>query len=123
MKSLLLVAHGSRRVESNTEIAELTNTLRDSIKDQFARTEHAFLELAEPSIPDAIDNLVHDGATEIIVLPYFLSVGRHVHEDIPSIVHSKQQEHRGVKLVMAPYLGEASEIIEVLIALSTQTHS
>ncbi len=118
MKSLLLVAHGSRRAESNAEIAVVANALRDRVKGNFTHTEHAFLELAEPSIPEAIDSLVKNGATDVTILPYFLSAGRHVHEDVPEIVNAKQQQYANVKLHIAPYIGEASEMIDVLVAMS-----
>ena len=120
MKSLLLVAHGSRRAESNTEIEAVAESLRARVGDQFGVTSHAFLELTEPSIPNAIDQLITDGATEIIILPYFLSAGRHVHEDIPAIIEAKQNQHENVKFQMAPYLGEAGEMIEVLARLTLQ---
>ena len=45
-----------------------------------------FLELAEPSIPDGIQRCIDAGATEVVVVPYFLSAGRHVSEDIPAEV-------------------------------------
>lgn len=120
MKSLLLVAHGSRRAESNAEIGVVAASLRARMGDRFGMTAHAFLELAEPSIPDAIDQMIAGGAEEIIILPYFLSAGRHVHEDIPSIVEAKRHQYENVKLIMAPYLGEADEMIEVLATLTQQ---
>ena len=122
MKSLLLVAHGSRREESNIEIADIANRLRIRSDDHFQVIAHAFLELAEPSIPDAIDTLVAQGSVEILVLPYFLSAGRHVHKDIPEIIRAKRVEHTQVDIVMAPYLGEADAITDVLISLSRSSH-
>ncbi len=119
MKSLLLVAHGSRRTESNQEIGVVADALRAKVQNEYALTTHAFLELAEPSIPDGIDTLIQQGATEITILPYFLSAGRHVHEDVPSIVHAKQDLHPDIQIKIAPYLGEASEMIDVLAAVST----
>lgn len=121
MKSLLLVAHGSRREQSNAEIAALTESLASRLHNQFSSIQHAFLELAEPAIPEVIDQMVTDGAREIVILPYFLSAGRHVFEDIPNVVEAKQQQHTGVKILVAPYLGEAVDIIEVLARLSRQT--
>lgn len=118
MKSLLLVAHGSRRAESNAEIAVVAKSLAEKVKSNYAHTAHAFLELAEPSIPDGIDSLVQNGATDVTVLPYFLSAGRHVHEDVPEIVNLKQKEYDDVKIHIAPYIGEAEEMIDVLVAIS-----
>jgi len=58
LKALLLVAHGSRRRESNEEIAILTQRVRECAGGRFDLVTCAFLELAEPSIPDGIDNAV-----------------------------------------------------------------
>ena len=121
MRALLLVAHGSRRPESNQEIEVVVASLRARTRDSFSQVQCAFLELAQPSIPQAIDELVSAGASDIVVLPYFLSEGRHVHEDIPAIIEEKQSQHKNIKLLMTPYLGESNEIIEVLIGLSKKT--
>ena len=121
MKSLLLVAHGSRRAESKQEIESVAAALRDRSQDSYSLVQCAFLELAQPSIPQAIDDLVSTGATDIVVLPYFLSAGRHVHEDIPQIIEQKRSQYQQVKIVMTPYLGESSEIIQVLVGLSKQS--
>lgn len=120
MKSLLLVAHGSRRKESNEEVAELAEAIKQKTQQQFANTKYAFLELAQPSIEDAVDDLVNAGAKQIVVLPYFLSAGRHVHEDVPEIINAKRAQYADLDLIMAPYLGEANEIADVLISLASK---
>lgn len=117
MKYLLLVAHGSRRQESNIEIAELAAKLAAVAGDHFDDVRHAYLELAEPSIPAAIDACISAGATEITVMPYFLAAGRHVHEDIPAIVTAKQADYPDRNIRIAPYLGTAPELPELLLAL------
>ena len=93
MKSLLLVAHGSRREASNEEVRQLTTQLAAHAGNRYQSVSCAFLELAEPSIPDGIEACIQQGAEEVIVLPYFLSAGRHVHEDIPREIAGKQQEY------------------------------
>ena len=47
---------------------------------------HAHMEIAEPSIKDALASLLEEGVDEIVCHPYFLSPGRHVKEDIPELV-------------------------------------
>ena len=81
-KSLLVVAHGSRRQASNDEVRALTERVRAESNERFAAIECAFLELAEPSIPDGLERLIADGAAHITVLPYFLAAGRHVIEEL-----------------------------------------
>ena len=86
MKSLLIVAHGSRRAASNDEVRALSERVARQAGDAYRRVECAFLELAEPSIPDGIQAEIDAGAVDITVVPYFLSAGRHVAEDIPAEV-------------------------------------
>lgn len=115
MRALLLIAHGSRREQSNDEVRQLTDRLRAQSGGRFDRVECAFLELAEPSIPDGIEQAVAAGAEEVVVLPYFLSAGRHVAKDIPDEVRGKQAQHSQVRIHIAPYLGAADGITEILL--------
>lgn len=116
MKSLILVAHGSRRAESNDEVRRLTEALRERAGSDYDLVRCAFLELAEPSIPDGIEQSIQEGATDIVVLPYFLSAGRHVVSDIPGEVAGKQQQHPDVSIRIAPYLGAAGGITDLLLS-------
>ena len=118
MKSLLLVAHGSRREASNEEVRQLAAQLGAHAGSRYQSVSCAFLELAEPSIPDGIEACIKAGAEEVIVLPYFLSAGRHVSEDIPREVAVKQQEYPGIPIRLAPYLGSAEGITELLLAVA-----
>ncbi len=120
-KSLVIVAHGSRRTESNEELVTIANTLSPLMASGFSDVGYGFLELAEPSIPDAIINAIKTGADTVIILPYFLSAGRHVTVDIPNEVLKVQEQYPDKSLVIAPYLGSADGLLDVIekIALST----
>ena len=58
MKSLLLVAHGSRRQASNEEVRELTARLAEHAGAAYGYVDCGFLELAEPSIPEGIQRCI-----------------------------------------------------------------
>ncbi len=118
MKSLLVVAHGSRRAASNDEIRGLTRSLAERAGGTYGRVACAFLELAEPSIPEGLRQAIAAGATQIVVLPYFLSAGRHVVTDIPAEVEMVRAERPDVSIVIAPYLGAAPALREVLLELA-----
>ena len=120
MKSLILVAHGSRREASNQEIRELTQVLAGKARGAFDRISCAFLELAEPSIPEAIEQAVSAGADEVVVLPYFLSAGRHVAEDIPELVDDKRKEYPLVRIRITPYIGKSDAVMDVLLAVASE---
>lgn len=115
MKALLLVAHGSRRKQSNDEVISLADTLRKNCSQQYNIVNAAFLELAEVLIPDGIKQCVNEGASSIIILPYFLNSGRHVVEDIPNIVNDCKSQYPDINISIAPHLGASSLMINLLI--------
>ncbi len=63
MHILLLVAHGSRREESNIEIESLSKKISRLEPKEFDKVMPAFLEFASPSIPEAIKECTEVGAT------------------------------------------------------------
>ncbi len=107
---IILVDHGSRREESNdllTQVADFYRafTRQDKPQDAWPIVEPAHMELATPSIADAFDKCVAQGASKVIVMPYFLSPGRHWFKDIPDLTAAAAQKHPGVSFVVAAPLG------------------
>lgn len=114
MKALVLVAHGSRRQASNEEVITLSKVVANEMKNDYPIVEAGFLELAEPLIPDAIDICVKNGATDVCVVPYFLSAGRHVQEDVPAEVDKARAMHKDIPMVVLPHIGGAPMMIELI---------
>ena len=115
MKALLVVAHGSRRAESNDEIRQLTACLERQAEGAFGDVRCAFLELAEPSIPDGLRGAIRAGASEVVVVPYFLSAGRHVVSDIPAELETVRREYPDINIRLAPYLGASAGLLDLLL--------
>src|SRR6476646_9533830 len=78
--ALLLIAHGSRRAEANADLEFIAAALRD--RGRYPVVRVSYLELAEPNIEEGGGQCVKAGATEVILLPYFLSPGVHVVDDL-----------------------------------------
>ena len=83
MKQLLIVAHGSRREQSNNEVRVLAEKVAADFPLLSDHVLVAFLEFASRSISAAVDICFARGVKELIVFPYFLSTGNHVVKDIP----------------------------------------
>lgn len=100
MKALVVIAHGSRRVTSNQEVARLAQGLSQTAARNYPVVEAGFLEIARPSIPEAIRSCIERGASSVVVVPYFLAAGRHVVEDIPRIVKpvAERFPHVGIRI-------------------------
>lgn len=115
-RHLVLIAHGSRREASNDEIRTFTARVSTALEGHFDRVSCAFLELADPSIPNVVDRAVEQGAHRVELLPYFLAAGRHVANDIPELVDAKRREHPGVTLVLHEHLGAWEGFAEMVAA-------
>ena len=116
MKALLLVAHGSRRKQSNDEVVDLAEKLKSSCGEQYFIVKPAFLELADKLIPESIEGCIADGATSITVLPYFLNSGRHVVEDIPNIINKCAALHPGISISLTPHLGDCELMVNLIMS-------
>lgn len=119
MQALLIIAHGSRRPESNDEIRALARKVAAQSGETYSHVSSAFLELAEPSIPNGIQQCINQGATSVTIMPFFLSAGRHVVNDVPELVREKQREHPNIQIRMAPYLGVSSLMPELILQSAT----
>ena len=110
MKALVVVAHGSRRAASNEEVGELACQLAGLVADEFPIVGVGFLELAEPLIPDSLEKVIAQGASEICVFPYFLSAGRHVVTDVPNEVKIVQDKYPEISIKMLTHLGALPDL-------------
>lgn len=109
--ALVVVAHGSRAAASNDAHLATAAALDQLVPAQVVA---GFLELAEPSIGDAIDAVVVSGATSVLVLPHFLYPGRHLTEDIPAIVAAAGERHPGTAIRLLPASGSGPAMLALL---------
>ena len=116
-RALLLVAHGSRLPEANTEVARLTERMREASGDRFEIVTHAFLEIAEPDIPTGIDACIAQGAAQLWVLPYFLAAGRHVRDDVPALLAQARERHPQATIYLCEHLGAEAGLPGLLLRL------
>jgi len=116
VKALLLVAHGSRVASSNDAVANLVEKLRPRLAEfGFDSITHAFLELTSPNIAEGVQHLVEAGASQVIVLPYFLAPGTHVIDDMPELIGAVENTHPLVSFTVMPYLGGVDGIIDLIL--------
>jgi sirohydrochlorin ferrochelatase len=95
-------------------VRALTRLFAERAGAQYDKVERAFLELADPLIPAGVEALIETGTDDITVVPYFLSAGRHVVEDIPAEV-AKVALPDGVSVRIAPYVAESGAMVDLLL--------
>ena len=114
MKALLLIAHGSRRAQSNEEVKQLLDKLKAKMSQDYPVMEACFLELAKPLIDEGLECCKQQGATEIYVVPYFLSAGRHVETDVPEEVNLWLENNQDIKVHQIPHVGASATMLDLI---------
>lgn len=118
MNALIILAHGSRRQESNEEIVTLSKNVKASSEDEYAIIEYAYLELAEPNLLQCIDKVINKGVSNITVFPYFLNSGNHVKRDIPAILETAIVRYPDCKFEMSTFIGMHQDIPRLILELA-----
>jgi len=110
--ALLLIAHGSRRPDANADLEFVAAELRT--RGCYPIICVSYLELAEPNIEGGGEQCVGAGATEVILLPYFLSPGVHVVEDLTAARNTLRVRFPHVRFVLAEPLGRHPLLVDVV---------
>ena len=111
--ALIVVDHGSRFKEANEMLLDVVRMVKEL--SGVERIYPAHMELAEPSIAQAFAQAVRDGATAVVVHPYFLAPGRHSTTDIPRMVEEAASAYPGIEHCVTAPLGVHPKIGEVVL--------
>ena len=111
--AVLLIAHGSRRPEANDDLAQLAEILRR--RGTCPIVEIAYLELASPDIPAGAARCVAQGAKVVRMLPYFLSAGAHVTQDLERHRSELTCTHPGTDFQLCAPIGLHPLLVEIVL--------
>ena len=109
--AMLVVGHGSRDAEGVAEFWALARAIRATAGELL--TEFGFIELASPTVDEAIDDLVARGATEIVTVPLVLLAAGHLKNDGPAALARARTRHRQVHFLLARDLGIEPHLLEL----------
>lgn len=105
-QATLIIAHGSRQDSANKEVINLAAQLSQELSQEVLV---AFLEIATPAIPEALEQLLSKEFSTIKVLPYFLAGGKHSLIDIPKFIEEFQKANPQVQIELLDYYGKHAE--------------
>lgn len=106
----LFIGHGSRDAAGISEFLQVVHEA--AAKGGLPGANAAFLELAPPSIEEAVTQLAGAGVRRVRSLPLFLFYGRHVLYDIPRILAEAGKEN-GVEILYGEPLAEHPKILDL----------
>ena len=110
---VLIVGHGSRDESATQEFEQLVARYQSRRPDVDLR--HAYLELAQPSLADALAELPPE-ADEVVLLPLFLFAAGHIKTDIPAALAAARGLRPQTRFVAARELGVHALLIDLTLA-------
>jgi sirohydrochlorin ferrochelatase len=110
--AVLLIAHGSRRASANEDAQHVARKLQAT--GEYAFVTAGYLELASPTIPEAAGVCVDRGARRVLLLPYFLSAGTHVVDDLRTFCTTLSETYPHVTFELCPPLGLHPLMLQIL---------
>lgn len=114
-KAILLIAHGSRRAEANQDLYRLAEMVRERQLEGIDIVDVGFLEVTAPDIPTGFASCVEQGATEVRIVPYFLSMGRHMADDLAELKTQFHNDFPDVVVDIRPPLGLHEKVVDVIL--------
>ncbi len=107
--SVLVVGHGTRNPKGASQLRELVSQIRSLLPSR--RIEGCFLELARPTIDEAVASLHADGIHTILIVPILLFSAGHAKEDIPNAVGAIARRLGMAVVGQTPALGTNPDVI------------
>ena len=121
MKGVLILAHGSKRKETEERLGAVTDMLKSELQAYgmcgeggIAEIETAFLQFSERDLHNGLSTLAKSGADEILVIPYFLFDGTHIKEDIPNEISAFTEQNPDVRVRLCGTLGADKRLAMIL---------
>ena len=112
MTGLIVFAHGSRIETANQSVRDVAARMAASGNPL---VEAAFLELADPDLAGATARLVKRGASKIVVIPYFLTLGTHMQRDLPVLAQDASRRNGNIDIQVTSPLEGHPALLEALL--------
>ena len=110
--ALILFAHGARDARWALPFEAVASAVRQHRPDLVVSL--AYLEFMSPSLIDAAETAVAQGARRVQVVPLFLGAGGHVRKDLPALMETLGARHPAVTFCLEAAIGEREEVIAAM---------
>lgn len=111
-EAIILLGHGSRVPGAGEAMQKVADRLRE--KYNYPLVDICFLSRLGPHFQEVFEKCVGRGATQVIVIPYFLHTGLHIRLDIPKMMQENAEKFPHVKLIFGRYLGYDESLVDLV---------
>jgi sirohydrochlorin ferrochelatase len=113
MTGYIVFAHGSSVESANEAVRAVTAQLRD--RGKYDAVETAFLEGGRPDLRGAVESLTARGVENVVVIPYFLTLGLHLQRDLPRLIREVESAHPELRIGVTPPLDGHPAMIDAML--------
>jgi sirohydrochlorin cobaltochelatase len=114
MRGIVLLAHGARDPEWSRPFEDIRGRIHATRPE--CPIALAYLELMSPTLDEAVESLIAEGALAVTVFPLFMAQGSHLKRDIPRILEAIRKAHPHVPIGLEASIGETPEILAAIAA-------
>ena len=118
LDAILIFSHGSVLCGAERNLVNLARRMRE--RGDAPIVEVGFLNYNEPLFAEAVQRCLAQGATRIVVAPYFLIAGKFVVHDLAAKLAEERAKHPGVELLEAGVIGFHSALADAILASAAQ---
>lgn len=113
MTAIVVFAHGSSVEAANEGVRAMATEMAQ--RGNFPVVQTAFLELGQPDLREAVRQVRAKGATRVIVVPFFLTLGIHLRRDLPAIVDNLRSIYSDLDIEITSPLEGHPALVDVMI--------
>ncbi|MFZ3171451.1 MAG: CbiX/SirB N-terminal domain-containing protein [Carboxydocellales bacterium] len=115
---VVVLGHGSKTIvdEANLALYKVIDLVKTKLDTPLVEAAFMMRESGKQNLQQAIDKLVEQGASKIVVAPWFLTNGLHIQQDIPEeLAEARTRHNEKVEIAFARHLGPDPRIVDVLM--------
>lgn len=121
MEAILLFSHGSVLCGAGENLFQLAQRMRE--RGDAPIVEVGYLNYSDPDFDAAVERCVAQGATRIIIAPYFLVAGKFVVVDLPRRIAAAQARYPDVPFVVADAMRAHPRLVDAVLSAATRTQA
>jgi len=113
MDAVILLSHGS--VLCGSGEALWAHASRLNYNGKYEIVEVGYLNYSEPPFLESVSRCALEGATRVIVAPYFLAPGKFAKVDVPKAIAEAEASFPGIQFVLAEVIGADPALADALL--------
>ncbi|MBU2053470.1 MAG: CbiX/SirB N-terminal domain-containing protein [Proteobacteria bacterium] len=110
-RAVILIGHGSRAAGADEDMERIAQRLRAAGN---GTVEVCRMSGRGTPFAEVFEKCVGEGATTVIVIPYFLHFGVHLRQDLPAMLREAVAGRPEVRMVLGPHLGYDDALVSLV---------